>query len=151
MTERIIQPDTWGCFACVAAMITGESLDDVYQFIGHDGSDIREDSTHPDKKNGFGIIEIVKYLVSKDYFVGSFALFDPPVNIFGYDEIQFSAKLDDCPGMVVVESARIENCNHVIYWDSKQIFDPSPLAKECPEFSDYKVLQFIPVIRLGDK
>lgn len=145
--NRIIQQNSWSCYACVAAMITGQTLKDVCEYVGHDGSYYKEDSTHPEKKAGFGHVEIWKYLLEYGYTVGTYSIFQEPSNIDGYDEIQFSIKIGECRAILQVVSKMLPNCTHIIYWDGKTIFDPSPSAEKSPSLSDYQVLKFIPVFR----
>jgi len=146
--KRVVQKDTWSCFACVAAMITGQEVENVFDFVGHDGSGYSEESTHPDKRIGFDWVEIIKYLIEYRFTVGTWSLFDPPFNLHGYDKIQFEIDISDCPAILEVPSDRLGGeCTHVVYWDGKNLFDPSPAAKEDPKLSDYKVLKWIPVIR----
>lgn len=146
-TKRIIQKDTWSCFACVAAMITGKQVEDVFHFCGHDGSSFDSDSTHPEKRAGFETVEILRYLLEYRYSIGTWSIFNDPCDISGFDEIHFRLKIEDCPAILEVPSTRLGgDCSHVIYWDGKKIFDPSPLAKENPTFEDYKVLKYMPIL-----
>ena len=147
MTKRIIQKDTWSCFACIAAMITGETAEDVFKFIGHDGSGYDEDSKHPEKRRAFDYPEIIKYLIEHRYAIGTWSIFEEPTDISPFCEIQFNIKFEGNPAILSVPSSRLGGeCTHVIYWDGESLFDPSPSAKENPEFSDYKVLKYIPVL-----
>lgn len=145
MTKRIIQPDTYSCFACVAAMITGDELNDVVRFVGHDGSYISADSTHPDGCAGFGQLEITKYLLSHNYILGTWARLDDGIDLSQYGHINLEIDIKDLKAIIIVESKRLEKCHHVIYWDGKQLFDPSPEAKSNPDLSEYKAFEFIPV------
>ena len=147
MTKRIIQKDTYSCFACVAAMITGETVVDVFNFVGHDGSGFSEKSTHPEKCVGFGWIEMLKYLIEHRYTIGSWAAFDDPSDISQFSEIHFEIIMNSSSAIIEVVSKRLGGgCSHVIYWNGNKIYDPSPAGKESPSFSDYGVLKFIPVI-----
>ena len=148
MTNRIIQYDTYSCFACVAAMITGKTVKDVFNFLGHDGSGYKEDSTHPDKCSGFEQLEIVKYLAEYRYTLGIWSQFKDSENLGDIDEIHFELKLSDCPAVLIVKSKRLGDCcTHVVYWDGKNIFDPSPDIEDFPKLNTYDVFDFIPVIK----
>lgn len=146
--KRIIQEDTWSCLACCAAMSVGKDLKDVYKFLGHDGSGIDQESLHPEKRQSFNWIEIARYLAHNGYLLGSWALLNG-CNLTGIDEIHFTLKIKECQAILQVPSERLGGeCMHAIYWDGFKIYDPSPGAKENPELADYKVFQFIPVIKL---
>lgn len=149
MTERIVQNDNWSCFACVAGMITGKTLAEVVVAIGHDGSSWKEDSDHPDKMRGFGSLEIVKYLAENSFICGTYARFedDQPGNLMAVGSINFTIDLQDNPAIVTVQSKRLPGCYHMIYWDGSMILDPSPDAGDDPPWSDYRVLEWWPVIR----
>lgn len=152
MVKRIIQKDTWSCFACVAAMITGKTVEEVYSFVGHDGSGFEDDSTHPEKRVGFGTLEIIKYLAECGYSIGTWSVFEDGTDISGFTEIHFELKLEDCPAIVEVKAARLgDKCSHVIYWDGKTVFDPSPTIGDNPGFSPYKVLKYMPVLYYNNK
>ena len=147
MTIRIIQKDTWSCFACVAAMITGETAEDVFKFIGHDGSGFDPESQHPEKRAAFDYVEIIKYLINYRYSIGTWSNFDEPLKISNYSEIHTEIVIEGNPAILSVPSEKLGGeCTHVVYWDGKNIFDPSPDAKDNPKLSDYKVLKFIPVL-----
>jgi hypothetical protein len=129
-------------------MITGASVEDVYDFCGHNGSEISDESDHPEKRKGFGTVEILKYLLEYRYFLGSWAEFENGECLAGIDQVQFFVKIDDVPAALIVPSSRLGGkCTHVIYWDGKKIYDPSPEAKEDPDFEDYKILTYMPVLK----
>jgi len=145
--KRIIQKDTWSCYACVAAMITGKPVEDVFNFLGHDGSGFDEKSSHPEKRRGISTIEIIQYLSEHRYSLGEWAVFkDHPINLAHFNSIELNLIIEGTKAVIIVESQRLKNCHHVIYWDGFHIFDPNPLQKDLPSLSEYKVIQFIPIL-----
>ena len=66
----IRQPNNWSCYACVAAMITGETLEDVIKFVGNDGSEKVDFTNHPNGHKGFTNDEINQYLASRSFTLG---------------------------------------------------------------------------------
>lgn len=148
--RKAMQEDTWSCFACVAAMITGETLQDVVEFVGHDGSGYLADSRHPEKRAGFGLGDIAPYLFSRNFMLGCFFAWDPAEMISrGERYIEVRYDIRSCPALVVVESHELgEGVTHCLYWDGKRLHDPKdpgPVRME-----DYQVVEWWPVWRLED-
>jgi hypothetical protein len=121
------QFDSWSCYACVAAMATQTKLQDVIDFVGHDGSEIDPNSKHPDKRRGFDLLEISKFMAHHGRFFGAVG-----ANINGYDAsfvkkfdcIEISIPLSH-PAMVTVSSTMSKfDGNHCLYWDGKDAWDP---------------------------
>ena len=153
--REIKQPDTWSCMACVAAMIAGEALRDVVDFVGHDGSarDIKT-SDHPDGYRGFSDYDIAQYLLDRGYSYGGFS--DP---VTGPDDPDFGQILrdhlkknvrhtlftpwefEDMTAILSVKSERLgEDIWHVILWYGDRIYDPNPeVNSEERTLVDYEI------------
>jgi len=137
MSRVVKQLDNWSCAACVAAMITGETLKDVVEFIGHDGSAIHEDSEHPDKRICFSKYEIDSYLLSRGYS------FSPEIEI--YDQKQIGSKKVSCDidtsvrMYLVVTSDALVGCTHAVYWDGKNVCEPNPSVREHRPMNEYEI------------
>lgn len=144
-TKFVKQMDNWSCYACVAAMITGETLQDVINFVGYNGSEIEEESEHPDKRKGFNISDINKYFADRKIVLGAMG-----ANIAGF-ETNFHkeyAYMDvrielNKPAMVLVKSPTLQNCDHCLYWDGKNLFDPY-FGKV--NLQDYAPVEWWPVV-----
>jgi len=149
MTEIVKQYDNWSCMACVAAMITGETLQDVVDFVGHDGSAVVEWSDHPDKKEGFQLYEIDQYLMSRGY---SFA-----AELTVRDQAQIGDKSVDCEvdfslAMVLIaKSPSLEGCTHAMYWDGQTVFDPKPDVIGHRLLKDYEIISLQIVHEYGPR
>lgn len=152
---RVTQPDTWSCMAAVAAMIAGETLQDVYNFLGHDGSGYDEKSNHPEKRTGFRFEEVFRYLIERGITLGVYACigsdWHKPEGCAG-EELAKLEKIDlpvylSWPALVSVKSERLAGCKHVIYWDGKVAHDPNPEAPPDRPLSDYYVYGLWPVMR----
>lgn len=150
--ENIVrQPNSWSCYACVAAMITGEKLKDVIDFCGHDGSEKVDYTNHPDGVKGFTNDDINRYLASRCYTQGVIG-----ADISGFS-VSFNEKYSDIevhipinnPAIVVVKSQNLgSDVTHCLYWDGKALFDPH---NNMPvDFEDYKLLEWWPVVKLND-
>jgi hypothetical protein len=153
--ERIEQPDTWSCFACCAAMVTGETLQDVRDFLGHDGSHELEESSHPEKRAGFAYSEILRYLADQGWSLGSFCYFGTDGKHFNDvdmdGERRFRVLTPFSPGMLVVASRVFPGGKHIIVWDGKDLWDPSPSAPGPRELDEYVYFEFWPLCDFRDK
>ncbi len=128
-------------------MITGESEQDFIDFIGHDGSGtgemlkgkpIREDS-------GFTWQELALYLLAHGYSLGLIA-FTQEIKDY---KVGFPLQINlssDCRIIFCVKSEVLKGEDHVILWDGKQVFDPSPLADGSLTLDDYEILSIMPVV-----
>ena len=77
MSGVIKQENDWSCVACCVASITDTTLNDFYDYCGHDGSDKvegplytkhgQEIPAHPDGRRGFSIMEVIHYLVDRGF------------------------------------------------------------------------------------
>ena len=111
MTNWIKQENNWSCLACCVCMATNTPLNDFYDYIGHDGSDVVQDSDHPDGRRGFTMVEATKYMLRCGI-----------LSSFIQDNTAFSVKL---PAIVIVKSdAHIKGGTHSMYWDGESLFCP---------------------------
>lgn len=124
------------CSGCVAAMITGETLDDVYEYMGswvipfHTG-------------------KIFSYLLSRGvipgYCVNSLSKqFDSKNEFNGY-------KLDlstSQPAYVIVDNERPSK-PHAIYWDGRLVWDPQ-LTGPTADLHNYKIVSWTPLYIPGE-
>ena len=99
----------------------------MIDFVGHDGSEIDQDSKHPDKRRGFDLLEISQFMAQHGRFFGAIGA---NVNGFGvhfpkeYESIQITVPIDH-PAMVLVRSSMSDfDGNHCLYWDGKKLWDP---------------------------
>lgn len=150
MTKFIKQHDTWSCLACVAAMAAGKELQDVIDFVGHDGSDYEEKSKHPENRKGFDVREILSFLLSNDLWMGVVVVFKPnapgeDLDPNHYEIVEISHNLNQ-PSMFVVESENFKG--HCLYCDGKTVFDPHSGEVR---LSDYKVTEWWPINRFVDR
>lgn len=156
---RLTQPDTWSCFACCAAMLTGETLDDVRVFLGHDGSHQVEWSGHPEQRAGFGYSEILRYLADRGFSLGCFLNFgDGDGKRLQYLEFSkcptghdaVSTQIPFSPGLFVVKSERIPGEKHIVVWDGEKVHDPSPASAPERDLDGYELYEFWPLVDIRD-
>lgn len=149
--KHVQQQNSWSCAACCAAMITGETLEDVVEFIGHDGSEIVEESNHPQKRRSFSMHDILGYLWTKDFWLGAIWAWE---SLLGDDlsaemvtdgESHLGWQFKE-PALVMVKSQVLPPpCKHVVYWDGKHIWDPH--IPEPQSLSEYVILEWWPVVK----
>ena len=144
------------CVACVAAMVTSTTLDDVYAFLN--------DGRSKESGDPMTMLELMLYALKCGKSIGyawavqsnqdgakvltnpesSFMVDDNPDNVFQFRLTNREAVLD-------VWSPTYKGLTHMVYWDGKRIHDPSPHAKDEPSFDDYIVVNVWPVIPLVNK
>ncbi len=146
--EVIKQPNNWSCYACVAAMATGKTLQDVIDFVGYDGSEIQETSNHPDKRRGFDFVDINRFMAHYGFSFGVMGCtIDKIVEIEDYISLTVTIPMDLLPAMVLVESTMPDfDGNHCLYWDTKNLYDP--YFDKPVDFGNYKLKEWWPVGRL---
>lgn len=153
--KEVKQPDTWSCMACVAAMITGETLQDVVDFVGHDGSAKNiKTSDHPDGYRGFSDYDIAQYLLDRGWSYGGYwyPVADKDNPIFKevlrdhmkkhVDHTLLTPwKFKDLTIILSVRSERLgKDIWHVILWHKGRIYDPNPeVDSEKRTLDDYEI------------
>ena len=146
----IKQPDSWSCYACTAAMATGQTLQDVSDIVGHDGSEKVDWSTHPDKYRSFTYEEINFYLAINGFTLGVIGadINGLDVNFTkNYSSLDINVPLD-LPAIVLVKSTLMDNSHHCLYWNGKELFDPC--IDHPVELKNYKPAEWWPIIKLED-
>lgn len=124
----IHQPTQYSCMACVCAMITGEPLEEVFDAIGHDGS-----------QRHFRFLDCAAFLNRRGFHLG---LFIPRIGswalLVDYDQ----------PALVIVASSSGKG-NHAVYWDGCAVLDPEPENSD-KQLVDYTVREWWPVTKYED-
>jgi hypothetical protein len=128
--KRVLQPNDWSCFACSAAMLAGETLEEFCTWAGHDGSEISEDSPFPDGRRGFRLHEVAGYLASRGMILGA------PYSRDGGWPQRIGAAL-----MIV----RGRRHNHAVVWTGECVVDPNPERPDEMRAGDYQVETVWPV------
>ena len=124
------------CAGCVAAMITGETLDDVYEYMG---------SFH----TPFQTARIFAYLLSRGIFPGYcvnslYSQRDTENRVTGY---QLGLSITQ-PAYVVVDVAE-RSTPHAIFWDGCLVWDPH-FSDPTPNLEDYKIVSWTPLYIPGE-
>jgi hypothetical protein len=145
----IKQPNNWTCGAACVCMLTGTTLEEFYEYCGHDGSQ-RVEYT-PARWMGvrcFDIKEMIRYLLEYDYFLGLGASgvdgdFDPAKMI-----LTVSCDWERQSVLVDVSSGTDGKGIHQLLWshELKRLIDPYFPETE-RQFSDYKIVGWWPVVK----
>lgn len=147
--KRMKQPNSWTCFPTVAAMITQKPIQDVFDFVGHDGSHLDPESLHPEKKASFNYSEILKYLAHHNYFAwGGFSESAETFREKGKLITGFELSDSTIQYIVDVKSKNFNNCGHVVLYRDDQLCDPNFLTKKC-DIRDYEIEFFVPICNLN--
>lgn len=79
-----------------------------------------------------------------------FASIDGRLPRFPVEEIAFhvDSAIYGHPAYVVVKQSVDTGWNHCVYWDGKQIHDPSPYCKEPRHPSEYEIVSWTPIYKL---
>ena len=147
--QLIKQPNNWTCAASCVCMITGTTLEQFYEFCGHDGSE----QVEPTQARWMGvrcfdIKEMVRYLLEYDRFLGCGGAtvkqdFDPFSEILTF---HIDWELQDV--LVDVKSGYDKKGIHQIFWSSKLKRLIDPMFPELPRaFTDYEIVGWWPVVK----
>ena len=139
MIHLIKQPNNWSCMAASAAMILNVTLQDIYEYVGHDGSAIVfPDLPDPICRKGFHSQEILDIVHcfgcsmtpievepwqtsngTNEYKIEKWGLFKDNKNRLDYYMKHFSGILE----------GKAKNHWHAMAWDCKtqRIYDPAGL------------------------
>lgn len=119
----IHQPTKYSCVACVVAMITDDSLEEVFDAIGHNGAE-----------RHFRFLDCAAFLNRRGYHLGLCG-FGPGMEFI--DVFQ--------PALVIV-ACSVGKGNHAVYWNGYSVLDPEP-ANKGKQLADYTVREWWPVTK----
>lgn len=120
------QPTQFSCMACVVAMITGDSLGQIFAALGHIGNE-----------KHFRFLDCAAYLNQRGFHLGMCST-GPGMEFF--DVFQ--------PALAIVASTSGKG-NHAVYWTGYSVLDPEPLNAG-KQFADYTVREWWPVTKYED-
>jgi hypothetical protein len=132
----ILQPTMYSCLPACVAMLTGRPITDVYDFVGHDGSDIiYPDEPFPMCHRSFIIPEMIDCLIHWGYY---------PVSIWDEDSPRFQLRLmlhlQKYNAILLGDS---EAHPHACVWcrEEKKVFNPIGFKSELVAFPvEYAIL-----------
>lgn len=138
--KLIKQPNNYSCMAASAAMLFHYSIEEIYSFVGHDGSQvIHTNLPDPLCFKGIHIQEIIDVADRLSYSMTPIE-FEPWQTSDGVNEykIQFPEErfwnhLKDNKGLLI---GKAKTHWHVCAWSGQHVFDPAGLVYS---FSDIKI------------
>jgi hypothetical protein len=129
------------CGACVAAMATGRTLEEVEAIVPK--------TPLPDGTYYYLTCDIMAYLGRCGIYTG--LVFEvnqtPPEGGIRFTCDETAASF--C-GYVIVRSKVYKHAEHVVFWDGEHVRDPSWCCGETTKLSDYHVIEFIPLTYIDD-
>jgi len=153
--KRDIQNNNWSCYAHAVAYACNCPVQEVYDFVGHDGSQQWHESMHPDGHRGFDTRELQCFMMSKDKMMGFYLkIHDGKTmeDFFACDLIDYDPEFN---AIWDIESPRIKLSNgrlglHSVYFSGGLIYDP--LLEEPIHVDKFKgkVVYVWPVIDMSE-
>lgn len=120
------------CTACVAAMATDTTVAEFEDFMQELQSVYSFVNTEPP----YGDIEMNLYLMRYGLKLG---------------DTQYPS-LHGLPGSkpasITVKSENYPGIHHAIYWDGKNLFDPSPKSENFRPFTDYNIIEWCNIVSI---
>lgn len=138
---QLVKKDTrWGCLPAAFATVTDSTLEEIYDFCGHDGSEIVWPQLYdPLRRRSFHIQEMTSFCLSKNFSVTTIArrfcctqdLAPDEILVFDNDitNARFHDYLQHYYGVLIGEG-------HAVAWDGHDILDPDGDIKHSYQF-DY--------------
>lgn len=145
------QPNKMSCLAACVAMACGCSIQEIFEFCGHDGMIPHKTQPENYAHQGFRISEMVRFMLNRgNAMLGCWLerhdefLLPPLAN--GYRSIKHN------PAIFTVKSRVMPGCLHALFWDGEWAYDPDDDAHPVKAFDDYweRVVEWWPVVILGD-
>lgn len=118
------------CVAAVAAMATGNNIQDFKRF-------------YPKSNGKYSEWQFYKYLTECGYACGM-AIENPDFKTTMM--FNFAFRLKDHPCAMVVRL--LNGKTHMVYWDGIMIHDPRPKVSDGLPLSDYNIEKIIPISRV---
>lgn len=138
--QLIAQPNRWTCLPTAVAMATNSTLEQIFNFLGHDGSKIvRPELSEPYGRIGFHFREMADYCLHAGY---QFTMLekDPEFSPSGKPE---NKELLSRNFNLILKRTVSVLCghypyNHAVACDGRDIYDPGPTdARITPLTQDY--------------
>ncbi len=131
--EMVKQPTDRTCSHSVLAMIVGESVDYVVEWLRNDGALTAEDTIIFLAHHG---VYLAFYLnAEEDYF-----------ELKKDSTIDLHFPLDERPALLTVMSERFEGKLHQVFWNGNKVMDPSPESEDLRDLDSYKVVEYWPLL-----
>lgn len=138
--RMLVQPTMWSCLPTCVAMLTELPIADIYDFCGHDGSEIvYPDEPYPMDHRSFTVQEMIDFLLASGYYPCTIWPEDDSADSRSRWEKRLMLHLQQYDAIVVgtVPHAHAVVWNHV----EKQLYNPLGYKSTLAEFQiDYAIL-----------
>ena len=141
--RKIVQPNSWSSLPCAFASIVKKDVGDVFDFLGHDGSEIIFPTLRdPFCRRGFHIQEMYSWCLWQNYCVSTFTThigFQPTE---GHSVVYPSTRIEEYVHHYfgVFTGQLPDGSLHSIAWDGQRAMDPSDGMIKI--LDDFAVTQF---------
>ena len=129
------QPNNKTCGQTCLAIMTDQTVEYVIDWLNTDSGAFAEDC--------------IIYLAHHGIYLGAYATVSEGEHFIVEDndfEFQIGWPITGRPALLAVKSERFLGKEHWVFWDGEKIFDPSPLSPKCREISEYKIVDYFPLI-----
>lgn len=129
--EMQLQPNRWTCVPAAFAIATNTSITDIFDFIGHDGSEILwPQLNEPFRRRSFHIQEMIDYCLDLDVYPVEIqaAPFTWPEGIDEESVLEISLVVPIeryLQTRIGVICGEIDGNRHAVAWDRNQCFNPT--------------------------
>lgn len=123
-----LQPNRWSCLPTAFAMILDRDVQDIFDFLGHDGSEILwEDLDEPLCRRSFHIQEMLVY-AERQHNAHFIEIEDPPIIAVDEDHVAVIQRNDldyYLRNHIGVLCGEINEHRHAVAWYNNIVYDPS--------------------------
>ncbi len=141
----VLSPNRWSCLACSFAQALGVTLEEIIEFVGHDGSQIINPlAPEPFCRKSFHPQEMIDFCLSLGKGVTEIQKFPTSINEYSENERtvfelgkafkRFEKYLSENKG-VLCGYVRERRVPHAVYWDQQNIIDSNGTVYELGKFN----------------
>jgi len=127
--RHLIQPNRASCFATCAAMITDQTVEEVFEELGHNGLDIYwPNLKEPMCYRGFTPQEIVLFLMAHGWaaieYMPTFMYGPTPSHVTQFTALDFTDTVRN-QKCAIIGFVTWDNQHHFAVWDGERVIDPN--------------------------
>lgn len=132
--KLIRQPNAWSCTVAALAMVTDSTIEEIIDYIGHDGSETLNSLPEPSCRKGFHQQELLDVALLMGHSMTVIEAEPVQLNsleheyeinkwgMFPSTEARFQFYLNMSPGLIV---GKARKCWHTVAWDGDLVYDPN--------------------------
>lgn len=138
MTELIRQRTSWDCVLCSVAMATGSTYEEVNGYR----IDVLMIATSEEETEGNYLYDFYPFMLEKGYSIGANLRYDKPVKFKEGEETLLKGSIKT-PAFITIPSKRFKDGLHQVFYNGREVFDPSHYNEPHPKLEDLEVLEFL--------